>query len=156
MFHHEDARRRRTTEIYVGCSGDSGGKSCILGRNHEFASQFTCQLASRVSSSWLCGECARRRSAPSYAWNRDGCAAASPEVDADQSEPGSFGRVPSGTIVLASGLCPGCGTGCLYDTVNTVFIRMLIWIRGPEPPFWKRVRLADGSWAWAEPDQGDI
>ena len=27
---------------------------------------------------------------------------------------------------------------------------------GPPPPYWKRVRLADGSWAWAEPDQGDI
>ena len=29
---------------------------------------------------------------------------------------------------------------------------------GPPPPHWnwKRVRLADGSWAWAEPGQGDV
>ena len=27
---------------------------------------------------------------------------------------------------------------------------------GAPPPYWKRVRLADGSWNWAEPDQGDI
>ena len=149
-----DVEQRKSTLV---AQATHGGQSCIFGRDNEFDSQFTCQLACRISSGWLCGGYAGRRSdwwcgiAPSYTWNRDGCAATSSEIDADQFEPGSTDRVPATAIVPTSGICPGC----LYDAGHAVFIRMLSGSGGPQPPFWKRVRLSDGSWAWAEQDHGD-
>ena len=51
------------------------------------------------------------------------------EVDADQFDAANAIRVSSGPIFCASGLCSGCGTGCLHDSIDAGYIWMLIWIR---------------------------